>query len=185
MLADDKTYLYFTDYWFLLRYSVIIYKFTQGNLGAKKNRKLRHWRPTARSLIDFQKCLVVSSLNICILTFNSPAKQWQLWPMTRDLYKKKMYQLCCNQFWHRVSGTLEIFFFVLVSFNILSLLFILFWKLKVKFKSAKIMTFSFFFQQLHRIWHRLRDSVQQKMWYWSRDKPFMVNKMVGTSKSQT
>ena len=51
-------------YWFLLRYTVIIYKFTQGNLGAKKiassrfqspvkkkNRKLRHWRPTARSLI--------------------------------------------------------------------------------------------------------------------------------------
>ena len=113
MLADDKTYLYFTDYWFLLRYTVIIYKFTQGNLGAKKNRKLRHWRPTARSLIDFQKCLVVSSLNICILTFNSPAKQWQLWPMTRDLYKKKMYQLCCNQFWHRVSGTLEIFFLYL------------------------------------------------------------------------
>jgi hypothetical protein len=50
-------------YWFLLRYTVIIYKFTQGNLGAKKiassrfqspvkkkNRKLRHWRPTARSL---------------------------------------------------------------------------------------------------------------------------------------
>jgi len=43
---------------------VIIYKFTQGNLGAKKiarsrfqspvkkkNRKLRHWRPTMRSLI--------------------------------------------------------------------------------------------------------------------------------------
>jgi hypothetical protein len=42
---------------------VIIYKFTQGNIGAKKiarsrfqspvkkkNRKLRHWRPTARSL---------------------------------------------------------------------------------------------------------------------------------------
>jgi hypothetical protein len=51
-------------YWFLLRYTVIIYKFTQGNLGAKKiarswfqspvekkNRKLRHWRPTARSLL--------------------------------------------------------------------------------------------------------------------------------------
>ena len=50
-------------YWFLLRYTVIIYKFTQRNLGAKKiassrfqspvkkkNRKLRHWRPTARSL---------------------------------------------------------------------------------------------------------------------------------------
>ena len=50
-------------YWFLLRYTVIIYKFTKGNLGAKKiarsryqspvkkkNRKLRHWRPTARSL---------------------------------------------------------------------------------------------------------------------------------------
>ena len=34
-LADDKTYLYFTDYWFLLRYTVIIYKFTQGILGAK------------------------------------------------------------------------------------------------------------------------------------------------------
>ena len=62
-LADDKTYLYFTDYWFLLRYTVIIYKFTQGNLGTKKigrswfqspvkkkNCKLRHWRPTARSL---------------------------------------------------------------------------------------------------------------------------------------
>ena len=27
-------------YWFLLRYTVIIYKFTQGNLGAKKNRQL-------------------------------------------------------------------------------------------------------------------------------------------------
>ena len=26
-------------YWFLLRYTVIIYKFTQGNLGAKKNRQ--------------------------------------------------------------------------------------------------------------------------------------------------
>ena len=51
-------------YWFLLRYTVIIYKFTQGNLGTKKiassrfqspvkkkNRKLRHWRPTARSLV--------------------------------------------------------------------------------------------------------------------------------------
>ena len=51
-------------YWFLLRYTVIIYKFTQGNFGVKKiarsrfqspvkkeNRKLRHWRPTARSLI--------------------------------------------------------------------------------------------------------------------------------------
>ena len=63
MLADDKTYLYFTDYWFLLWYTVIIYIFTQGNLGAKKiarsrfqlpvkkkNRKLRHWRPTAWSL---------------------------------------------------------------------------------------------------------------------------------------
>ena len=50
-------------YWFLLRYTVIIYEFTQGNLGAnkiassrfqspvkKKNRKLRHWRPTARFL---------------------------------------------------------------------------------------------------------------------------------------
>ena len=50
-------------YWFLLRFTVNIYKFTQGNLGAKKitrsrfqlpvqkkNRKLRHWRPTARSL---------------------------------------------------------------------------------------------------------------------------------------
>jgi hypothetical protein len=62
-LADDKTNLYFTDYWFLLRYTVIIYIFTQGNLGAKKiarsrfesplkkkNCKLRHWRPTARSL---------------------------------------------------------------------------------------------------------------------------------------
>jgi hypothetical protein len=35
-LADDESYLYFTDYWFLLRYTVIIYKFTQGNLGAKK-----------------------------------------------------------------------------------------------------------------------------------------------------
>jgi hypothetical protein len=48
----------------LLRYTVIIYKFTQGNLGAKKiassrfqspvkkkNRKLRHWRPTAPSLV--------------------------------------------------------------------------------------------------------------------------------------
>ena len=47
----------------MLRYTVIIYKFTQGNLGAKKiarsrfqspvknkNRKLRHWRPTAGSL---------------------------------------------------------------------------------------------------------------------------------------
>ena len=45
---------------------MIIYKFTQGNLGAKKNRhkpisvasqekkyrKLRHWRPTARSLSE-------------------------------------------------------------------------------------------------------------------------------------
>jgi hypothetical protein len=53
-------------YWFLLRYTVIIYKFTQGNIGAKKiarsrfqspvkkkNRKLRHWRPTARSLEPF------------------------------------------------------------------------------------------------------------------------------------
>ena len=63
-LADDKTYLYFTDYWFLLRYTVIIYKFTQGNLGTKKiarsrfqlpvkkkNRKLRHWRRTARFLL--------------------------------------------------------------------------------------------------------------------------------------
>ena len=62
-LADDKTYLYFTDYWFLLRYTVIIYKFSQGNLGAKqivrsrfqspvkkKIRKLRHWRPTTQSL---------------------------------------------------------------------------------------------------------------------------------------
>jgi hypothetical protein len=52
-----------TIYWFLLRYTVIIYKFTQGNLGAKKiansrfqspvkkkNRKLRHWRQTAWSL---------------------------------------------------------------------------------------------------------------------------------------
>ena len=51
-------------YWFLLRYTVIIYKFTQGNLDAKKiassrfqspvkkkNRKLRYWRPTARSLV--------------------------------------------------------------------------------------------------------------------------------------
>jgi hypothetical protein len=51
-------------YWFLLRYTAIIYKFTQGNLEAKKiarsrfqspakkkNRKLRHWRPTARSLL--------------------------------------------------------------------------------------------------------------------------------------
>ena len=38
-VADDKTYLYFTDYWFLLRYTVIIYKFTQGNLGAKKNHQ--------------------------------------------------------------------------------------------------------------------------------------------------
>ena len=48
----------------MLWYTVIIYKFTQGNLGAKKigrsrfqlpvkkkNRKLRHWRPTAQSLI--------------------------------------------------------------------------------------------------------------------------------------
>ena len=35
-LADDKTYLYFTDYRFFLRYTVIIYKFTQRNLGAKK-----------------------------------------------------------------------------------------------------------------------------------------------------
>jgi hypothetical protein len=56
-------------YWFLLRYTVIIYKFTQGNLGAnkiarsqfqppvkKKNRKLRHWRPTARSLDNHQTC---------------------------------------------------------------------------------------------------------------------------------
>ena len=51
-------------YWFLLRYTVIIYKFTQGNLGAKKiassrfqspvkkkNRKLRHWRQTVWSLV--------------------------------------------------------------------------------------------------------------------------------------
>ena len=53
-------------YWFLLRYTVIIYKFTQGNIGAKKiarsrfqspvkkkNRKLQHWRPTVRSLEPF------------------------------------------------------------------------------------------------------------------------------------
>jgi hypothetical protein len=71
-------------YWFLLRYTVIIYKFTQGNLGAKKiascrfqspvkkkNRKLRHWRPTARSL----QCYTQASERACV-TF-SPSHFWQ------------------------------------------------------------------------------------------------------------
>ena len=56
-------------YWFLLRYTVIIYILTQGSLGdkkiarsqfqspvKKKNHKLRHWRSTAWSLYrDYNK----------------------------------------------------------------------------------------------------------------------------------
>ena len=51
-LADDKTYLYFTDYWFLLRYTVIIYKFTQGNLGAKKVSRSRFQSPVKKKIAN-------------------------------------------------------------------------------------------------------------------------------------
>ena len=51
-LADDKTYLYFTDYWFLLRYTVIIYKFTQRNLGAKKIAKSRFQSPVKKKKLQ-------------------------------------------------------------------------------------------------------------------------------------
>ena len=47
-LADDKTYLYFTDYWFLLWYTVIIYKFTQRNLGAPKIARSRFQLPVKK-----------------------------------------------------------------------------------------------------------------------------------------
>jgi hypothetical protein len=67
---------------------VIIYKFTQGNLDAKqiassrfqspvkkKNRKLRYWRPTARSLVlqytvptnEYRNQTNVAEKNILIL----------------------------------------------------------------------------------------------------------------------
>ena len=52
-LADDKTYLYFTDYWFLLRYTVIIYKFTQGNLGAKKITRSRFQSPVKKKIANY------------------------------------------------------------------------------------------------------------------------------------
>ena len=68
---------------FLLRYTVIIYKFTQGNLGAKKiassrfqspvkkiNRKLRHWRPTARSLNTICGMVVGFTTTYAISTYH-------------------------------------------------------------------------------------------------------------------
>jgi hypothetical protein len=39
-------------YWFLLRYTVIIYKFTQGNLGAKKIGKRRFQSPVKKKNCD-------------------------------------------------------------------------------------------------------------------------------------
>ena len=100
LLADDKTYLYFKDYWFLLRYTVIIYKFTQGNLGAKKIarggfqspvkkkiRKLRHWRPTVRSLCTnivylfniyiYWEVSLVDRTNVSSFDFQFSTKSWQ------------------------------------------------------------------------------------------------------------
>jgi hypothetical protein len=68
LVADMQSIKYFMDFLYLLRYTVIIYKFTQGNLGAKKiarirfqspvkkkNRKLRHWR-TDSATIEWLVC---------------------------------------------------------------------------------------------------------------------------------
>jgi hypothetical protein len=103
-LVNNKTYLYFMDFLYLLRYTVIIYKFTQGNLGAKKiarirfqspvkkkNRKLRHWR-TDSATIEWLVCgydhhMIVGFIST--YTF-SAYHHWSLWVQ----FPPMMYHVC-------------------------------------------------------------------------------------------
>jgi hypothetical protein len=64
-------------YWFLLRYTVIIYKFTQGNLGAKK---------TARS--RFQSPVKKKKSQIATLVTDSAIPGITRWLSTREKKKK-------------------------------------------------------------------------------------------------
>jgi hypothetical protein len=103
-LAVNKTYMIFMDYWYLLRYTVIIYKFTQGNLGAKKiarirfqspvkkkNRKLRHWRTDSATpewlVCGYDHHMIVGFIST--YTF-SAYHHWSLWVQ----FPPMMYHLC-------------------------------------------------------------------------------------------
>ena len=94
----------------MLRYTVIIYKFTQGNLGAKKiassrfqppvkkkNRKLRHWRQTVRSLVMvFNATFNNSSIllwrsDLLVEETGVPRENQDMSQVTDNLYHIKLY----------------------------------------------------------------------------------------------
>ena len=53
-------------YWFLLRYTVIIYKFTQGNLGSKKITRSRFQSPVKKKKSQIATLATVSAISACI-----------------------------------------------------------------------------------------------------------------------